>query len=368
MKIRGIELRRVCLPLAAPIETSLGVQTEREALLVRVVTHESEGWGECVAMAKPLYSAEYTAGAESMIRQFLIPAMAIGPYVTAAEVAPRLAPIRGHPMAKAAIEMAVLDAELKDAETPLATYLGAVRPSIPAGVSLGITSSVEQLLGTVASYLDRGYTGIALTIKPGWDIEPVRAVRERFGDNLLLQVDAHGAYTLDDARHLARLDEFDLLLIEQPLPADDVRGHAALAKHLRTPICLDESITSARAALDAIRRGACRAVTITAGRVGGYLEARRVHDVCLAAGVAVCCGGRFETGLGRAANIALAALPGFTRPGDVSASDRYYHHDVTRPFVLDGGRLAVPAGPGIGIEPDTAMLANYTTATEWIPF
>src|SRR5205085_12110503 len=208
-------------------------------------------------------------------------------------------------------------------------------------------NSIPQLLDTVAAYLDAGYLRIKLKNEPGWDIEPVAAVRERFGDELLLQVDANTAYTLADARHLARLDPFNLLLIEQPLPEDDVRGHAELARMIRTPLCLDESIESARDAAEAIAMGACAIVNVKPGRVGGYLEARRIHDVCVANGVAVWAGGMLETGIGRAANVVLAALPGFTLPGDTSASDRYYARDITEPFVLDGdGCVVLPTGPG----------------------
>jgi O-succinylbenzoate synthase len=212
-----------------------------------------------------------------------------------------------------------------------------------------------------------GYVRIKLKIEPGWDLEPVRAVRERFGDDLLIQVDANTAYTLQDARHLARLDDFGLLLMEQPLPEEDVLGHAELARLVKTPICLDESITSARTAAAAIRLGACSIINIKPGRVGGYLEARRIHDVCRAHGIAVWCGGMLETGLGRAANIALAALPGFTLPGDTSASDRYYKTDITEPFVLSAdGHLDVPAGPGLGVTPLPEQLAAVTTWTEWV--
>ena len=211
--------------------------------------------------------------------------------------------------------------------------------------------SVPQLLDAVAGYLDQGYLRIKLKIEPGWDLDPVAAVRERFGDDLLLQVDANAAYTLADAGHLAGLDRFGLLLIEQPLDEDDLAGHAELARRLATPVCLDESITSARAAVEAVRLGACRIVNVKAGRVGGYLEARRLHDACRDLGVPLWCGGMLETGIGRAANVALAALPGFTLPGDTSASDRYYRQDLTAPFVLDDGHLEVPAGPGIGVEP-----------------
>ncbi|MGH9068739.1 MAG: o-succinylbenzoate synthase [Acidimicrobiales bacterium] len=367
MKLSGVELRRVGLELVAPFETSFGVQTHRDVLLLRAVTPDAEGWGECVAMGGPLYSPEYVDGAAEVIRRFLLPALAGRDLVGAADVGRLLAPVKGHPMAKAAVEMAVLDAELRAAGVSFASYLGAVRPAVAAGVSVGIMASVGQLLDAVGAYLDAGYLRVKLKIKPGWDVEPVRAVRERFGDDLALQVDANTAYTLADARHLARLDPFDLLLIEQPLPEDDVRGHAELARHIRTPVCLDESITSARSAADAIALGACAIVNIKAGRVGGYLEARRVHDVCAANGVAVWCGGMLETGLGRAANVALAGLPGFTLPGDTSASDRYFASDITAPFVLEEGHLAIPRGPGLGVDVRPDVLAGATTATEWLP-
>ena len=246
-------------------------------------------------------------------------------------------------MAKAALEMAVLDAELRAAGRPLARELGAVaRPGALRRLGRHHRTRSTELLDEVAGYLDAGYVRIKLKIEPGWDVEPVRAVRERFGDDVLLQVDANTAYTLGDARHLARLDPFDLLLIEQPLDEEDILGHAALAKLIRTPVCLDESITSARAAADAIGLGACEIVNIKPGRVGGYLEARRIHDVCAAHGVPVWCGGMLETGIGRAANVALAALPGFTLPGDTSASDRYFRTDITPPFVLAGRPPARP--------------------------
>jgi O-succinylbenzoate synthase len=271
-------------------------------------------------------------------------------------------------MAKAALEMAILDAELRAARLSFGAYLGAVRDRVPAGVSVGVIGSVDRLLDSVAAYLDQGYLRIKLKIQPGWDVAPVRAVRERFGDELALQVDANTAYTLADARQLAQLDPFDLLLIEQPLPEDDLAGHAELARLIRTPVCLDESITSARAAADAIVRGACSVVNVKAGRVGGYLEARRIHDVCAAHGVPVWCGGMLETGLGRAANVALAALPNFSLPGDTSASDRYWRADITAPFHLQDGHLAVPTGPGLGVTPDPDALAAATTWCEWFPW
>jgi O-succinylbenzoate synthase len=367
VKLSGFELRRVAMPLVAPFRTSFGVEHDRDVLLVRAVLPAAEGWGECVAMSAPLYSAEHVDGAAEVIRRFLVPAVAALSTVDPYQVELAFARFKGHPMAKAAVHTALLDAYLRTAGLSFGGYLGAVRPAVPAGVSVGIMDSIPELLDAVESYLAAGYLRIKLKIEPGWDYEPVRAVRERFGDAILLQVDANTAYTLADAPQLARLDAFDLLLVEQPLPEDDVRGHAALAKLIRTPICLDESVTSARAAAAAIALGACAIVNIKPGRVGGYLEARRIHDVCVANGVPVWAGGMLETGLGRAPNVALAALPGFTLPGDTSASDRYYARDITRPFTLDAGHVRVPTGPGIGVDPDPEALAEVTTATEWIP-
>ncbi|MFC4536630.1 o-succinylbenzoate synthase [Sphaerisporangium dianthi] len=367
MKITGVELRRVAMPLVAPFRTSFGTETERDVLLVRVVTPEGEGWGECVAMSEPLYSSEYVDGAAAVMRRFLVPALAALPSAGAHVAERALAPFKGHRMAKAALETAVLDAELRAAGTSFAGFLGASRDRVPCGVSVGIMESTPRLLDAVAGYVDEGYVRVKIKIEPGWDVAPVRAVRERFGDDLMLQVDANAAYTLADARHLAELDAFGLLLIEQPLPEDDLVQHAELARRLSTPICLDESIESARDAAAAISLGACSVVNVKPGRVGGYLEARRIHDLCRAHGVAVWCGGMLETGLGRAANVALAALPGFTLPGDTSASRRYYATDLTEPFVLDEGHLAVPTGPGLGVDPLPDVLAEVTTSTEWLP-
>jgi O-succinylbenzoate synthase len=238
-----------------------------------------------------------------------------------------------------------------------------VRAQIDVGVSVGITASVDALVGQVDRYVADGYRRVKLKIEPGWDVAPVRAVRERYPD-LALQVDANGAYGLGDAETLAALDPFALLLIEQPLPEDDLRGHAALAAKLSTPICLDESITSVASAIEAIEMGACAIVNIKPGRIGGYLEAKAVHDACVARSVPVWCGGMLETGIGRAANVALASLPGFTLPADLSASDRYFHTDITEPFVLEDGRLRVPTGPGIGVTPVRDVLDRLTTSVE----
>jgi len=366
MKLTGVELRRIRMPLVAPFRTSFGTEYNRDVLLLRAVTDEAEGWGECVAMTDPLYSSEYVEAAADVLRRYFVPALLAAPRLDAVAVGPALHRFKGHRMAKAALETAVLDAELRGSGRSLGRELGAVHERVPCGVSVGIMGSIGELLDAVGGYLDQGYVRIKLKIEPGWDVVPVRAVRKRFGDDVLLQVDANTAYTLGDAPRLAQLDPFGLLLIEQPLDEEDVLGHAELAKLISTPICLDESITSARAAADAIRLGACRIVNIKPGRVGGYLEARRIHDVCVANGVPVWAGGMLETGLGRAANVALAALPGFTLPGDTSASDRYYRTDITAPFVLDDGHLAVPTGPGIGVEPIPALLAEATVSTEWI--
>lgn len=364
MKIEGFELRRLAMPLVSPFRTSFGTQTARDVLLVKVVTDSGEGWGECVAGSDPLYSSEYVDASVDVMRRFLIPALA---GVDGAEaVGPALHPFKGHRMSKGALEMAVLDAQLQAEGRSLASALGSTRAAVPCGVSVGIMDSVPQLLDAVAGYLAEGYVRIKLKIEPGWDLAPVRAVRERFGDDILLQVDANTAYTLADAHHLAELDAFDLLLIEQPLDEEDVLGHADLARVVRTPICLDESITSAQTAAAAIRLGATSIINIKPGRVGGYLEARRIHDVAVAAGVPVWCGGMLECGIGRAANIALASLPGFTLPGDVSASDRFYAADVTEPFVMADGHLAVPTGPGLGVAPLPDRLAEFTTSTEWV--
>jgi o-succinylbenzoate synthase len=362
MRVREIELRRVRLPLVRPFRTALGTDHERDALIVRIATDDGEGWAECVAPREPAYSPEWVGGAQAAIREFLGPLLLERP-VDSGTVAARLARVKGHPMAKAALETAVLDAELRATATSLAHRLGAVRTSVECGVAVGIADSVAELLDEIDGYVTAGYRRVKLKIRPGWDVEPVAAFRKRFGD-VPLQVDANGAYTLADATALGALDEFGLLLIEQPLAEDDLAAHAGLARLIETPICLDESITSARVARRAIEAGACSVICIKPGRVGGYLEAVRVHDVCREHDVAAWCGGMLETGLGRAANLALAALPGFTLPGDLSASARYFTRDLTAPFVLVDGHLPVPSAPGIGIAPEPDALRDLTTSIE----
>ncbi len=358
MKLNSVELHRIKLSLVAPFETSFGVQTERDVLLLKAITDAGEGWGECVAGEEPTYSSEYVEGAQEVLIRHLIPRL-LNREISLADVARILRPIHGHNMAKAALEMAMLDAELRADGKSFGQFFGATRTAVDCGVSVGIHSSIPELLQTVGGYLDAGYLRIKLKIKPGWDVEPVRAVRERFGD-VPLQVDANTAYSLADAKHLAELDRFDLLLIEQPLPEEEVLAHAKLARNVKTPICLDESITSAQAAADAIELGACQVINIKPGRVGGYLEGRKIHDVCVERGIPVWMGGMLETGIGRAGNVAMAAMPGFTLPGDTSASDRYYHRDITEPFVLKDGRLKVPTRPGLGVTVDHEYLDSIT--------
>jgi O-succinylbenzoate synthase len=347
------------MSLVAPFETSFGVQTARDILLVKAITTDGEGWGECVAGEEPTYSSEYADGAQHVLIHHLLPRLFAAGDISAADVAGVLRGVHGHHMAKAAIEMAVLDAELRARGESFGQFFRAVRKEVDCGVSVGIHQSIADLLETVGGYLDQGYRRIKLKIKPGWDFEPVRAVRERFGD-VPLQVDANTAYSVSDGPHLARLDPFQLLLIEQPLPEEQVLAHAQLALVVQTPICLDESITSAQAASDAIELGACRVINVKPGRVGGYLEARKIHDVCLARGIPVWMGGMLETGIGRAGNVAMAAMQNFTLPGDTSASDRYYRRDITEPFVLHDGRLRVPGGPGLGVTVDKEYLDSIT--------
>jgi O-succinylbenzoate synthase len=364
MHLRGLELRRIALDLVTPFRTSFGTEQHRDILLVHVTTDDGEGWGECVAMAEPAYSAEFVDAAELVIRDHLWPTLVAGGELEATDVATRLERHRGHPMSKAALEAAILDAQLRATGTSLHAYFGGDRDLIPSGVSVGIFDSLDELLAQVQGYLDDGYARIKLKIEPGWDVEPVRLVRDLIGAEMGLQVDANTAYRRTDTEHLRRLDPYDLLLIEQPLPEDDILGHARLAAAIDTPVCLDESIVSLRTAADAIELGAAEIINIKPGRVGGYLEARRIHDLCVNRGVPVWCGGMVETGIGRAANAALAALPGFTLPGDISASTRFYHRDIVlEPITVDDGHVRVPTGPGMGFELDDEFLDGITVSS-----
>lgn len=364
MRLTHVELRRVRLPLVSPFVTAHGAETNRDLLLVHVWAPDVEGWGECAALTTPFYSSETVDGAHDALKHSLIPL--IDPdQVSVDTIQQAVSSVAGHPMAKAALESALWDAELRSQGFSLADRLGATRTQVPSGVAVGLMDSISELLDTVEGYLDEGYLRVKLKVQPGWDIEPVRAVRERFPDTPL-QVDANMTYSSSDHEHLARLDEFDLLMIEQPLARDDLPGHAKLAGRIQTPICLDESITSIETAVSAVALGACSVINIKLGRVGGLLEAIRLHDFCVEHAIPAWCGGMLESGIGRAVNLALAALPGFTLIGDLSASSRYYHRDLTHPFELEDGYIAVPAGPGIGVEPVTDILEEVTTSSELI--
>jgi O-succinylbenzoate synthase len=338
-----------------------------EVVWAHAVTDVGEGWAECGANDRPDYSSEYHTGAMAVLREFMLPDLfKLNNDLTAESVAPTLEWIKGHRMAKAAIETSLLDAQLRSTNTSFASYLGATKDRVPAGVSVGIMDSLDELMEYVHSYLDQGYMRIKLKIEPGWDYDPVKLVRETFGPDLLLQVDANTAYTRNDFDLLKRLDEFNLLLIEQPINEEDMLGHAKLADYIETPVCLDETIISADIARDAIELGAAEIINIKPSRVGGYLESKKIHDVSVAAGIPVWCGGMLETGIGRAANLALAAMPGFTLPGDTSASSRYFETDTTEPFVLVDGHITVPTGPGIGVDPIPEIVDRYAVSREWI--
>ncbi|MGO4692584.1 o-succinylbenzoate synthase [Glaciibacter sp. 2TAF33] len=368
MRLNSITLHRLAMPLVRPFETSFGRQTQRVVLLAQVRADSGAvGWGECVAGEGPLYSSEYVDGCEHVIRHYLAPALLAAPQLTAESVAPLLAFVVGHRMAKAALEVAVLDAELRASATSFGSYLGAVSDWVDCGVSVGISPDIDTLLEEVSGYVGEGYRRIKLKIKPGWDIDPVAAVRDLIGPDALLQVDANTAYTGADIAHLGKLDAFDLVLIEQPFAEEDIATHVQLAATIATPVCLDESIVTADVALDAIERGATSVINIKPGRVGGYLEAVRIHDLCTELEVPVWCGGMLETGVGRAGNVALAALPGFTLPGDTSASRRYFAEDlVEEPFVLGTGahtgQLPVPTGPGTGVTVRGDLVRDWALA------
>ena len=362
--LEGVELRVLHVPLVSPFTTSFGTETVREVIVVRALTRDGEGWGEIVTGAAPLYSSEYTQSAWDVALRFLAPALLDRATIAPEQVAGVLAPFVGHRMVKAGLELAVLDAALRSEGRTMGEYLGAVRDRVPSGVSVGIQRDPAALVDAVGGYLDEGYARIKIKIKPGRDVADTAGVRDAFG-TIPLQVDANSAYTLADADTLAELDRFDLLLIEQPLQEDDLVDHATLARRLRTPVCLDESIVSAKAAADALALGSASIINIKAGRVGGYLEAVAIHDLCRDAGIPVWCGGMHETGIGRAANAALSALPGFTLPGDVSASNRFYTRDiVTEPAALEDGHVRVPTGHGLGVEIDRVALEDFTVARE----
>ncbi|HEY45412.1 MAG TPA: o-succinylbenzoate synthase [Anaerolineae bacterium] len=351
MKIDFIELRHIRMRLVAPFETSFGVELDRDCVILILRGEGLTGWGECVAGMSPGYSYETTMTAWHVLTDFFVPAIVGSEIVTVEDLRDRLRVFKGHPLARAGLEMAFWDLLAQAAGKPLATALGGVRKTVPVGVSVGIQKDAELLVDTIGQFIDQGYDRIKIKIKPGRDVDDVQAVRRAFPD-LKLQVDANSAYTIEDATSIEALDDYDLLLIEQPLAEDDLIDHSRLQARLKTAICLDESILSVRHARQAVEIDACRIINIKPGRVGGLSEAMAIHNLCLESNIPVWCGGMLETGIGRASNVAIASLPGFTLPGDISASDRYYVEDIADPpFVLNpDSTLDVPTKPGLGVE------------------
>lgn len=361
MKIERISLHHLRMPLVAPFETSFGRATERDCVLVVLYAEGLTGYGECVADQSPGYNYETTGTAWHILKDFIAPLILGQDVRDAADFHRRIAGIRGHHLAKAGLEMALWDLIGKREGRSLRELLGGARDKVEVGVSVGLQESPEVLVRTVDKYVQDGYARVKIKIKPGRDVGDASAVRKAF-PHLRLQVDANSAFTLESAQSLKPLDELNLLLIEQPLFEDDLWDHRRLQEAFRTPICLDESILSPRHARVALEMQACRIINVKAGRLGGLSQALEVHDLCRAQNIPVWCGGMLETGVGRASNLALAALPGFTLPGDISASDRYYRRDITNErFVLNSdSTIAVPQGPGLGITIDEKTLVQYT--------
>ncbi len=361
LKVDRVTLHHIRMPFVHPFETSFGMERERDCIIVRVETDGAAGWGECVAMAGPWYSYETTQTNWHILADFLVPLVLNTEFAGPEAVFDTFARVRGHNMAKAGLEMATWDLAAKQAGVPLARILGGVRDRVPVGVSVGIQPTLGALLERIAGFVEQGYGRIKIKIKPGWDVEVTRAVRDRFPE-MPLQVDANSAYTLSDVDVFRVMDDLDLLLIEQPLAHDDIYEHSLLQQELKTPICLDESIHSVADTRAALSLGSCRVINIKPGRVGGHTSSKRIHDHCRERGIPVWHGGMLETGIGRAHNVALASLPNFTLPGDISASARYYHEDlVDPPFALNAdSTLSVPTGAGIGVTVNTDRLSTVT--------
>jgi len=353
--------------MIAPFETSFGVSELRRILLVETDVDGIVGWGEATAGEDPYYSYETVETAWLIIRDYLWPLLRGKEFASAADVWEMLTLVRGHNMAKGGLEAAIWDAEAKQKNVPLAKLLGGTLDEIICGVAIGIQPSIDVLLGKVEKELAAGYQRIKIKIKPGKDIEPTRALRERF-PRIRLMVDANSAYTLKDAAHLKELDTFYLIMMEQPLGWDDIYSHTELQRQLDTPICLDECIHDYEHARAAIEIGACRIINIKLGRVGGHTVARRIHNLCQSKGIPVWCGGMLESGIGRAHNIAMSTLPNFSLPGDVSASRRYWAEDIIEPEVevTRQGTIRVPTGPGIGYAPRIDRIESLTRRREVI--
>jgi O-succinylbenzoate synthase len=351
MRIDRINLKIVRLPLVKPFRTSSSSKEYLDHILVRVVCSGVVGWGECASPSDPYYCPETTETCWHILRDFLAPLVLGRDWSNIDELVGFYGNVKGNNFARAGLEMACWDALARSQGRPLAALLGGTRAEIFSGVSLGIESKIEPLVEQIERFQAEGYRRIKLKIAPGWDVDVVRQVRDRF-PSMPLQVDANSAYSLGDLPSLQALDDFGLLLIEQPLGHDDIIDHARLQSQLKTPLCLDESIHSADDARKALDLGACRVINIKVSRLGGLREAKRVHDLCVARGVPVWCGGMHEFGIGRAANVAIASLPGFTLPGDVSGSDKYYAEDVVNPAILaHNGAIAVFDRPGLGVDP-----------------
>ena len=369
LNLKTLELIEIGLPLRAPFETSFGTTHQRRILILRVTdTDGAVGYGECTASEAPFFNHEFIESAWAVTEKFIAPMIASAKVRCAADVSSSLGRIRGNRMAIGGVEAAIWDLEAKRAGKPLWRHLGGTRSEINCGVSIGLQSSTDVLLEKVTREVESGYQRIKLKIKPGQDIELVRAVRQKYPD-ILLSVDANSAYRFDrDADLLKRLDEFDLLMIEQPLAAGDLVDHAKLQRKLETPICLDESITCLADARHAIELGACGIINIKLGRVGGHAEARAIQEYAMLHNIPVWCGGMLESGVGRAHNIAMSTLPGFTLPGDVSASARYWHEDIIDPPVVvdSNGVISVPEAPGIGYAVNDAALVSNMTAQKAI--
>jgi O-succinylbenzoate synthase len=350
VKIERLELRLLKLPLVHFFETSFGRIDDKHFIIVRADADGASGYGECVAELDPYYSSETNDTVWHIVADFIAPRVLGADFAHPREVFPALKAIRGHNMAKAAVEMAAWDLFARQRGEPLGRVLGGARDRIASGVSIGIQRSLDELAAKVERELAAGYRRIKIKIKPGWDLAPVETIRARFGP-IPLMVDANAAYTLADADHLAGLDRFDLMMIEQPLDYDDVADHAVLQRRLKTPICLDESIKTVGIAREAIAAGACRIINIKPGRVGGFAESIRLHDLCASHGIPVWHGGMLESGIGRAANIHLSTLPNFSLPGDIAASKRYFDPDLIDPpiDVAADGTIAVPTAPGLGV-------------------
>ena len=361
MRIERIELRLLRLPLVRFFETSFGRTYDRAFIVVTVEQDGAIGLAECVADENPYYSSETTRTAWHIILEFIAPLVLGREFDHPRDVYGALQAIRGHNMAKAAVEMAAWDLFAKQQDVPLSRVLGGTRTAIESGVSIGIQDSLDQLVERVRVEREAGYRRVKIKIKPGWDVEAVDLIRTRFAD-VPLMVDANGAYRLSDATHLQALDRYDLMMIEQPLDYDDIHDHARLQARLRTPVCLDESLHTVRSAAEAIELGACRVINIKPGRVGGHAQSIAIHDLAASNGIPVWHGGMLESGIGRAHNIHLSTLPNFTLPGDVAASRRYYAPDVIDPEieVLGDGTIAVPSGAGIGVNVVPDRLARAT--------